>query len=235
MNTPTSNTRRVVIWTIFLLVAGVCFVLVLSDRQRGRAVARTATMLRSALASDARFHRVIVSRTTHPSVYLEGNVASSHDLQALRTLVERAQLSVQPGISVEIDSLEADHTASNSPSSGPSVFQMRFVDDNPIIGPEPLILMNSNTNTPQETLNVRKEVALDHTALSAATVMHEGPSKTPMIAIELTANGRKAFAELTRQNIGKRLAIVVDGKLLTAPIIRSEIPRRQCNDYRQLL
>lgn len=101
---------------------------------------------------------------------------------------------------------------------------MRFVDDNLTIGTEPLAIMNSNTNTPQETLNVRKEVALDHTALSAATVMHEGPSNKPMIAIELTANGRKAFAELTRQNIGKRLAIVVDGKLLTAPIIRSEIP-----------
>jgi SecD/SecF fusion protein len=44
------------------------------------------------------------------------------------------------------------------------------------------------------------------------------------IAITFNANGAKRFAEVTRDSIGKRLAIVIDGKLYSAPTIRSEIP-----------
>ena len=35
--------------------------------------------------------------------------------------------------------------------------------------------------------------------------------------------GRKRFAEITKQNIHKRLAIVIDGTLYAAPIIQAEI------------
>jgi preprotein translocase subunit SecD len=36
--------------------------------------------------------------------------------------------------------------------------------------------------------------------------------------------GAKRFAEVTRQNIHKRLAIVIDGKLCQAPTIQTVIP-----------
>ena len=45
----------------------------------------------------------------------------------------------------------------------------------------------------------------------------------PCVDFELTAAGAAAFARLTRDNIGKRVAIVLDGKILSAPVIRSGI------------
>jgi preprotein translocase subunit SecD len=45
----------------------------------------------------------------------------------------------------------------------------------------------------------------------------------PEIMFQLHLEATMAFANLTRQNIGRRLAIVLDGKLMTAPIIHSAI------------
>jgi SecD/SecF fusion protein len=45
-----------------------------------------------------------------------------------------------------------------------------------------------------------------------------------LIRFELTDEGAKLFADITRENIGQRLAIVLDGELYSAPVIRSEIP-----------
>ncbi|MCX7871860.1 MAG: protein translocase subunit SecD [Verrucomicrobiae bacterium] len=45
-----------------------------------------------------------------------------------------------------------------------------------------------------------------------------------LIRFELIDEGAKLFADITRENIGQRLAIVLDGELYSAPIIRSEIP-----------
>jgi len=44
------------------------------------------------------------------------------------------------------------------------------------------------------------------------------------ISFELTPEGAKKFAEITRNNIGRQLAITLDGETQTAPTIQSEIP-----------
>jgi SecD/SecF fusion protein len=45
----------------------------------------------------------------------------------------------------------------------------------------------------------------------------------PMIEFNLTDEGAKKFAEVTRDNVGRRMAIVLDGKLYSAPTIQSPI------------
>lgn len=45
----------------------------------------------------------------------------------------------------------------------------------------------------------------------------------PALNFELNARGSAAFARVTRENIGKTFAIVLDGQVLSAPMIRSEI------------
>ena len=45
----------------------------------------------------------------------------------------------------------------------------------------------------------------------------------PQIDIVLTKEGRAVFAKLTRDNIDKPLAILVDGEVISAPIIRAPI------------
>jgi len=45
----------------------------------------------------------------------------------------------------------------------------------------------------------------------------------PIVSFNLDSKGGKVFALLTEQNIGKRLAIVMDNEVLMAPVIRSAI------------
>jgi len=46
----------------------------------------------------------------------------------------------------------------------------------------------------------------------------------PYVGINFTKIGAEKFAQLTRENVGKRLAIVLDGKVKSAPVIQEEIP-----------
>ncbi len=45
----------------------------------------------------------------------------------------------------------------------------------------------------------------------------------PEVALEFTPDGAKKFADLTRNNIGRRLAIVLDGTIYSAPNIKTAI------------
>ena len=45
----------------------------------------------------------------------------------------------------------------------------------------------------------------------------------PQIDFRLNNEGAKRFGEVTRNNIGQRLAIVLDGELYSAPVIQSAI------------
>jgi len=45
--------------------------------------------------------------------------------------------------------------------------------------------------------------------------------------LELTGTGGRVFADLTSANVGRRLAIVLDGNLYSAPVIRERIPSGQ--------
>ncbi|MGC8869076.1 MAG: protein translocase subunit SecD [Sulfurihydrogenibium sp.] len=45
----------------------------------------------------------------------------------------------------------------------------------------------------------------------------------PAVNFELTSEGAEIFGEATQKMIGKRLAIVLDGKVMSAPVIRSRI------------
>jgi len=47
----------------------------------------------------------------------------------------------------------------------------------------------------------------------------------PAVSFSFDAGGAKRFGRLTSQNIGKRLAIILDGQVQTAPVIQSRIDR----------
>jgi preprotein translocase subunit SecD len=39
----------------------------------------------------------------------------------------------------------------------------------------------------------------------------------------MTLSSARAFAELTRQNVGRKVAILIDGRVFSAPVIREPI------------
>jgi protein-export SecD/SecF family membrane protein len=46
----------------------------------------------------------------------------------------------------------------------------------------------------------------------------------PIVLLEFNDEGAKIFAELTEKNVGKPLAIFLDGKLISAPTVKEKIP-----------
>jgi len=102
---------------------------------------------------------------------------------------------------------------------------MRLVVDNPSADSEQLICQSTNKETGRisvEKLNVQKKILLGQTAVKSA-VASKSRQDYWQVDFSLTPDGTARFAEITGQNIGKRLAIVIDGQLITAPVIQSPI------------
>jgi RNA polymerase sigma factor (sigma-70 family) len=108
------------------------------------------------------------------------------------------------------------------PPNKPLPFQLQLVLDHP--GDDTESITNNFGSNRGETLHVQKTPLLDYSAVSSATVTRDGPSGAPGISVEFSEVGKELFAAITRENLNKRLAIVLDGQVYSAPVIRSEIP-----------
>jgi preprotein translocase subunit SecD len=74
---------------------------------------------------------------------------------------------------------------------------------------------------------VRKEVIVSGDDLVNAYAGYDnrsGGANERAVDFEFNSRGAAAFARVTRENIGKPFAIVLDNKVISAPVIRSEIP-----------
>lgn len=63
--------------------------------------------------------------------------------------------------------------------------------------------------------------------LVRATVTFDQTTSRPQVNLELNGEGAKLFAEITKNNIGKRVAIYLDGQPISEPVVQSEIPNGQ--------
>ena len=77
----------------------------------------------------------------------------------------------------------------------------------------------------KEPLLLEKQSVLIGDALTNAAVhFSQSEFNEPMVALQFNAEGAKKFAEVTASNVGRRLAIVLDGKIQSAPNIKEAIP-----------
>lgn len=89
--------------------------------------------------------------------------------------------------------------------------------------PEGLDLVYSQEDN--EPLLVEKQAALTGGALSNASVrFDQSQFNEAVVSLQFNSEGAKKFGEITAGNVGKRLAIVLDGKVQSAPRIREAIP-----------
>lgn len=49
----------------------------------------------------------------------------------------------------------------------------------------------------------------------------------PQVSLQFDTEGAKLFGELTKKNIGKQIAILLDGEIISAPTVQAEIPNGQ--------
>lgn len=69
-----------------------------------------------------------------------------------------------------------------------------------------------------------KATGLTGKNLKNAAVDYQGQGiGSPQIALQFDDEGAKLFADLTRRNIGKQIAILIDGQIVTAPTVQTEI------------
>jgi len=108
----------------------------------------------------------------------------------------------------------------------PAALTFHFVSD-----PDPALdLSQGLIPGTQSTLFYIKEPVLSNKDIAGAkaktTAMYG--EETYLIEVLFTGEGTKKFAQITKDNIGKELAIVIDGKIIMAPKIQTPILDGKC-------
>jgi SecD/SecF fusion protein len=70
---------------------------------------------------------------------------------------------------------------------------------------------------------VRRKIEVDGASLLDARPGQDQRSGTWVVNFEFDGPGARRFGEITRQNVGRPFAIVLDGKVISAPVIREPI------------
>jgi protein-export membrane protein SecD len=93
----------------------------------------------------------------------------------------------------------------------------RLVSDNDEFGVDKLIPENG------ENLNISKRIVMSGENLVDAQPNFNSQSNEPTVSFTLDRLGAQKFGRATTDNVGKRLAIVLDGKIISAPSINEPI------------
>lgn len=117
-----------------------------------------------------------------------------------------------------------------------ATLEIRMVDDSPTAmaalaaGTVPFGLERYKDRDGHELL-LRRQVILTGENLQDAQPGRDSQTQQPTVNLTLDSKGARIFRDVTRNNINKRLAIVLfekgQGEVVTAPVIRSEIPGGQ--------
>jgi preprotein translocase subunit SecD len=71
---------------------------------------------------------------------------------------------------------------------------------------------------------IQRKALITGRDLASARVSIDQNTSEPYVSLEFNAAGGKAFGDLTDANVGRRLAIILDGNVHSAPQIRERIP-----------
>jgi protein-export membrane protein SecD len=85
------------------------------------------------------------------------------------------------------------------------------------------ILLMKKTPPPSQTQPNFIETGLTGKNLKSANVEFMSQSGKPEVGIEFDSEGAKLFAQLTKENVGKQIAIFLDGQIISAPTVQTEI------------
>ena len=94
----------------------------------------------------------------------------------------------------------------------------RLVSQEDGFGSEKLILSENN-----EELTVSKRIVISGDNLVDAQPQFDNQSNQPLVRFNLDRLGAQKFGRITTENIGRRLAIVLDNSVISAPSIREAI------------
>jgi preprotein translocase subunit SecD len=71
---------------------------------------------------------------------------------------------------------------------------------------------------------VKKKLVVTGEMLTNAQSTFDSQTNQPVVSLRFNGIGSRKFGDMTRQNVGKRFAIVLDKKVISAPVIEGPIP-----------
>jgi preprotein translocase subunit SecD len=112
------------------------------------------------------------------------------------------------------------------------VLQFKLVDDNHSVsdalrdGPPPgdEVLYGPASRGGREPYLVESPVLLTGDTITDARVRPGGQLEGPYVTVDLDERGAQIFAAITAANVGRKIAIVLDNVVYSAPVIREPIP-----------
>jgi lipopolysaccharide export system protein LptA len=117
-------------------------------------------------------------------------------------------------------------TARNGGEAADQPFAVRVVDDSvrgdAAEGPAGADRVHSATGNGPGALWLKREGQIVGNVVAEAHAS-VAPDGKPIVEFTWTPEGQAQFAALTRENIGRRLAVVVNGTVVSAPVVSTEI------------
>jgi preprotein translocase subunit SecD len=97
---------------------------------------------------------------------------------------------------------------------------LEFREENPN---PPTLTPDANGNINLSADDAFKPTGLSGKQFKRATLQFDQRTGVPQISLQFDSEGTKMFADLTTKNVGKRIAIFLDGQVLSAPTVNSPI------------
>ncbi len=151
-------------------------------------------------------------------------------------------LDLQGGTHIVLEAEDTEHgTADNDAVERAKQILERRINEmglsEPIVqreGAKRIIIELPGVKDPDEAMKrIGKTAVLEFKNEKGETVMtgddlkdakeEMGQNKQPLVAIELSDEGAKKFADLTSKNIGRHISITLDGEVLTNPVVQQVI------------
>ena len=107
-----------------------------------------------------------------------------------------------------------------------------------LIGETPFLEFREETSETQAILEAQSRgerlnedpfvsTGLNGRHLKRAQLVFDPQTGIPQVSLQLTGEGAELFAEITRRNVGKLVAIYLDGAPISIPVVQNEIPDGQ--------
>jgi protein-export membrane protein SecD len=84
-----------------------------------------------------------------------------------------------------------------------------------------MLIPSTDRNPPEELIEIRPIITGEQ--LDSADPGFDSRTNEPIISFRFKTAGARIFGRVTQENIGRRFAIVLDGKVISAPVIRDQI------------
>lgn len=99
----------------------------------------------------------------------------------------------------------------------------KMIGETPVLDFRTLKAGATTSSTTLDVMNNFEVSALTGRYLTKASLAFEPTTNRPMVSLQFNDEGAKLFAEITKANVGKQVAIFLDGVPISSPVVNEEI------------